>query len=146
MGVRVTGPRTACSGSGACLDLQPFSLSPQSFKIVELALFGREDVDDEIAVVHQDPAPVVVALGMRRVRACNSQLLDDVVGDGLSLRPGISGAHDEAVGERAETSEVQNHHMDRLLVERGFNRDSDFFGKPGWGFSRLRRRKLLLTV
>ena len=48
-------------------DLDPFRVSPEAFETVEEARLAREDVDDEVEVVEQNPFGAVVAFDVRRL-------------------------------------------------------------------------------
>src|SRR5208337_1993458 len=49
--------------------LQPLGRLPQTFQVVELAGFLRENMDDEVHVVEQHPLRVFVALGVSHAEA-----------------------------------------------------------------------------
>src|SRR4051794_6714245 len=61
-------------------------VAPQPFQAVEAAAVLGEDVEDEVAVVEQDPAAGRGAFDQQRLdRVVRAQLLLHAVGDGLGL-------------------------------------------------------------
>lgn len=59
------------SGSAVCRcenrsGIHVLGVAPQALETVERARFGREDVDDEIEVIEQNPLGAVVAFDLRR--------------------------------------------------------------------------------
>ncbi len=60
-------------------------MPPQPFKTVIFARHRRQNVNDEIAVVHQNPFGVLVAFDADRLFAVLLQLLGDGVTDRLNL-------------------------------------------------------------
>src|SRR4051794_11522503 len=73
-------------------------LAPELLEAVEVARVGREDVHDDVEVVHEDPA----GLGQAFDAAWGDpvvllEALADAVGDRLRLAVRVAGADDEAV-------------------------------------------------
>ena len=74
----------------------------QALEAVEGALFGGEDVDDEVDVVHEDPLALAAAfdgVGIGVEVALEAEL--DLVGDGYVLAVVGSVADEEVIGEPA---------------------------------------------
>src|SRR5439155_20332610 len=74
-------------------------LAPELLEAVVRAGVGREDVNDHVEVVHEDPAGLAEALdaaGQQAVAVL--QALVDAVVDGLRLALGAARADDEVVG------------------------------------------------
>ena len=76
---------------------------PEAFKFVIAAGFFRENVDDEVDVVEQDPLGLTITLYMRGVKAVALQAELDLIGDGLNLARIGAAADYEIVGEGART-------------------------------------------
>ena len=47
-------------------DILSWRVPPQSFQIVEGPVLRREDMDDEVGIIHQDPLRLAVAFDMVR--------------------------------------------------------------------------------
>src|SRR5215212_6506977 len=94
------GPhRAALRRAGLLRHGAPGRLAPELLEAIELARLGREDVDDHVEVVHQDPARLAEALDAAREQPM--LLLEpvvDAVVDRLCLAVGVAGADDEEVG------------------------------------------------
>ena len=88
------------------------------------ALFGGEDVDDEVDVVHQDPlalAPAFDGVGVGAEVALETDF--DLVGDGDVLAVVGAIADEEVVGEAGFTGvERKDADVFRLLVFAGGGR------------------------
>lgn len=106
-------------------------------------------MDDEGAVVHQDPFGVLEAFDSDGAIALRLQLLFNLVGDGLILSRVAAVADDENVGDGGDAAEIERLNIDRLfLIGRAngcepsvvqlFGRFFDYFWW-GWGdaFQRL---------
>jgi hypothetical protein len=83
-------------------------VTPEAFEVIVFARFFREDVHQKIAVIHQDPFGVLVALDAERTFTDIEEVLPDSVADGLDLTGIRSVADDETVGEGRDLAEVQN--------------------------------------
>ena len=60
--------RAAAVSGGWLLPVDSGHVGPEALEVVELALVLLEDVDDDVAVVHQHPGAVVEALNALRLR------------------------------------------------------------------------------
>ena len=80
-------------------DILSWRVPPQSFKIVESPVFWREDMDDEVGIIHQDPLRLAIAFDMVRSAPLFLQPQVDFVGNRLILWRGSPGTNDEAVSE-----------------------------------------------
>ena len=47
-------------------DILSWRVPPQSFQIVESPVFWREDMDDEVGIIHQDPLRLAIAFDVVR--------------------------------------------------------------------------------
>jgi len=65
-------------------------------------------VDDDVAVVEEDPAAGGVALGAEKGDALVLEVAQDAVGDGLELAVARRGAEDEEVGDLREGADVED--------------------------------------
>ena len=131
---------------GLVADLDPLGIAPQPLERVELARLRREDVDDEVEVVHQDPLGAVVALDVRRPHLRGAQRLLDGVGDRLHLPRVLSGAQHEEVGERRRVAQVEHDDVERLLVERRADRLRDLAGQSFLARADARRSVFAMQV
>src|SRR4051794_11284959 len=92
-------------------------LAPELLEAVVLARFGREDVDDHVEVVHEDPARLAQALhaaGQQAVLLLH--VLVDAVVDRLGLAVCAAGADDEVVRVAEHAAEVELDDFLRLDV------------------------------
>jgi hypothetical protein len=83
-------------------------MTPQAFEIVEFPRVFREDVDDEIPVVHKNPLGVVVAFDAVRPFAGFCQFVANGVADRLDLSRVGSAADNEEVGKRRNLAKVED--------------------------------------
>src|SRR4030095_5588616 len=95
-------------GLNSFSDILPWRIPPQSFQIVESPVFRREDVDDEVGLIHQDPLRLAVAFDMVRRASLFLQPQVDFVGNGLILWRGSPGTNDEAVSEGSDSPNAQH--------------------------------------
>jgi hypothetical protein len=94
-------------------------VTPEPFEIIVFARLFREDVHQKIAVIHEDPFGVLVALDAERTFTDSDEVLPDGIADGLDLTGIRSVADDEAVGEGSDLAEVQNANILSFLRCRG---------------------------
>src|SRR4051812_5933423 len=98
-------------------------IAPQPLQPVKAAAILREDVEDEVAVVEQDPAAGGGPFDEPRLDAVFlAKLVDDAVRDrdGLAFRGG--GAHQEVVGDRGEARDREDIEIERFLIQSRGNR------------------------
>src|SRR5919199_1953425 len=94
-------------------------LAPELLEAVEVARVGREHVDDDVQVVHEDPAGLGDALlAARQQPMVLLEALPDAVVDGLRLTVRVAGADDEVVRVAEDAAQVELDDVDRLLVSR----------------------------
>ena len=101
------------------------NLAPQPFEIVELTLFRREDVDDGIAQIEQDPAAIGMALDALDGVAVGLRGLDDRVDDRTRLNLRTAGDDCERVGKNRAAGYVDGNEVFALFFERGVTNDVD---------------------
>src|SRR6202034_339948 len=98
-------------------------LAPQLLQAVERAGFRREDVHDDVEVVHQDPIPLAQPLDAARQQPVLAlAALEDAIVDRLRLALGVARADDEVVGVPEHTAQVELDDLAGLLV-RGVARN-----------------------
>ena len=85
---------------GAQVDF--LAVGPQVLEGIELARLVVEDVDDDAAVVEQDPRAAAVALAVQRLLALFGQFLFHRVAQRVDLRVGRTGADDKVLRERRD--------------------------------------------
>src|SRR6476646_5427143 len=116
------GPRQLAGASVASLPGGRFErlvrdVVPEILETVVLARLGCEDVDDDVAVVADDPARLRTALdGARQHAVVLLQASVHLVPDGLRLARVAARAHDEEVGVRADGPHVEDDHVAGELV------------------------------
>lgn len=98
---------------------------PEPFDIVELALVGRKDVNDDVAEIDQNPGTVVVTLDSRGFETVLLRSLDDTVGDGARLNLRTAGEDGERVGEDRTVSYVDLDEIFGFLFFGGVAYDVD---------------------
>src|ERR1039457_1368696 len=79
--------------------LQALGRLPESFEVVELARFFRENMDDEVHIIKQHPLRLFVALGVCHSQAQILQALVHRVSHGLDLARIGAAAHHTVGGE-----------------------------------------------
>src|SRR5690349_3563092 len=89
-------------------------VAPEALERVELARLLLEDVEHDVAVIHQDPVRALHALDRLR----GAELLGDGVGDGAGLPVRSGGGQDEVVGHRRQIDQVEDEDGGSLAVER----------------------------
>ena len=83
--------------------------APQAFEAVIFARFGREDVDQQVAVIGQHPFGLAIAFDVGgKLAGVMLEPQADFVADGLHLFLIGSGADDEVVGESGDAREVED--------------------------------------
>ncbi len=86
-------------------------------------------MDQEVAVIGEDPFGLVVALNADgQFAGLVFHLEVDFIADGLDLRGIVSGADDEVVGKRGDAAKVKDFDVDGLFGFGGSDRD-----QPGCG-------------
>src|SRR3954452_6708212 len=104
-------------GAGSARDGALGRLAPELLEAVEVARLRGEDVDDDVEVVHEDPARLGDALDAARKQAVVFlQALVDAVVDRLRLAVRVAGADDEVVGVAEHAAQIELDDVDRLLV------------------------------
>jgi nucleoside-diphosphate kinase len=82
-------------------------LPVQAFQIVEVALVGAEDVDDDVAKIQEHPARRRRSLAAVGGDAILGQLGVDGIAEGLHLANGLGAGDHEVVGEQNDLADIQ---------------------------------------
>ena len=102
--------------------------APQAFQAIVLAGLGREDVDQQVAVIGQHPFALGITLDVGgKLAGFMLQAQADFVADGLHLFLVGAGADDEVVGERGDAGEVEYDQVGGFLRFRSADGN-----QPGW--------------
>src|SRR5579863_9340464 len=117
--------------SGSFRNRHFFSVPPEALQFVISARLGREDVDQAIAVVCEDPLGIREAFHAHRIFAALFQLKRDLFDDSLTLLRIRAGADYEEVGERSDFAQVEYANVERFLRFSGANSS-----EPRRGFKR----------
>ena len=104
--------RLSCDCGGG---IDNFSMTPEPLQIVVRPRGFGEDVDNEVAVVHEYPFCGFIAFDAGSQLAHRFQLLLNFIADRMAL-PRIGNRADEKeIGERGDLAEVENSYVQRLL-------------------------------
>src|SRR5918911_718238 len=114
---RSVAAHIAANGRASGADRALRGLAPELLEAVEVARVRREHVDDDVQVVHEDPA----GLGDALLPAWQEPMVlleafPDAVVDGLRLPVRVAGADDEVVRVAEDAAQVELDDVDRLLV------------------------------
>lgn len=104
--------------------LHGLSVAPDSLQIVEQTVLLGEHVDDDVAVVHQDPVGGLVALDLLHIAACLVELFLHVVHHGLHLVGVASAADDEVVCQHRYVLDIDDPDILPLFVLQRLHGDS----------------------
>jgi len=91
-----------------------------------------EDVDENVIVVHDDPAAGRKAVAVQRADADIAETARNLIGDGLEVRFGRAVADQEEIGNVGNAANIENNGVLGLLVEGDFAAEFDQFdgGEP----------------
>lgn len=126
---------------GERLPIDLWGVGPEVFEVVEFAAFGGEDVQDDVAVVLQNPRFRITAFDTdtRAAAAFLHQLLD-LFGDGTHLTSAGRGRDDEKIHDWSDLSHIEDEGVFALEICAGLRgQTSKFttglltFGKCGCG-------------
>ena len=95
----------------------PFGVAPEALEVVEATCLLRKDMDDEVKAVDENPITKIVAFYMRGAMSVLPKPLDDLVDNRFHLTSRLSRTEREIVRERFRTSQVENDHVERLLLK-----------------------------
>jgi len=109
------------------LNFDFFGVAPEPLQIVKAARLFGEYVNDERAVIDQNPFGVVVAFGVERARFDQLQFFDHGVGDRLGLARRIACAYDEVIRKFRDGRQPQYEDALGLLLFGGARGDRHLF-------------------
>jgi hypothetical protein len=96
-------------------------VTPETLEIVKGPCGGQEDVNDEIAIILEDPLGVFVSLDADRHLAAVLHLQVNFIADGLVLAGIVAGADQKIICKTGDLSKIQDHNVLRLLGLSGPN-------------------------
>lgn len=100
------------------LRIPRFRTGPQPFEIVELTLFGCEDVHDHAARINQDPIAVTVAFGPGDMMAAFFDGFNNRIGDGTCLYFGASGDDHKSIRNNGSAFQIDDLKVFAFFIER----------------------------
>jgi hypothetical protein len=92
-----------------------------------LPLRGAENMDDDIAVIEQQPAGVQRALLVVRLDFLPFEAFTDLVLDGAELSLAFPAADDEVVAKTAQLADIQQDDVAGLLIAGRFRGPAGYF-------------------
>ena len=95
-------------------------VTPQPLQVIVRARAFGKDVDQKIAVIHEDPLSRMVAFDADGPFTLFLQLFFDLVRDGLSLAGIGNGADDEEIGKRSDWPEIEDQQVCSFFGFRSF--------------------------
>ena len=92
-------------------------VAPEVLEGVEAAFLSMEDVDDDVAVIDDDPMAHGVAIDcVGRDAVIVLEALHDLAGDSLEVRLGGAATNDEEIGEVRYASQIDRNDVLRLFI------------------------------
>jgi hypothetical protein len=89
---------------------------PESFEVVVGTLIRREDVDDNVAVIKEDPTGFGFSFLPERLHPVLRDYVRDSFDNGLELADGLTASDHEIVGEGRYVTDVQQQDVLCLLL------------------------------
>ena len=102
-------------------------VAPEPLKGVETADIVFKNVDHDVAEIHQHPAQRLFALNAEGLLALGREGFDDVVLDGPDLPTGVRRTNQKVVGDRRDSSNLENRKVGSLLFDRRLGGQEAFF-------------------
>jgi hypothetical protein len=90
---------------------QHFSILPQLFKIVVIALIGREKVNDYVSVVNHHPAFACLALYLTLLAMRLVHGIDGSICKGVEHAVAGAGTQDEVIGKGGDIFDVEQENV-----------------------------------
>ena len=81
-------------------------VGPEAFQIVKTAHVIIEDMDNDIAVIHQHPVALLETIDTERLDSLCFQILLNMFGDGADLAVGRPVADEKRVRQAGEVADV----------------------------------------
>src|SRR4029077_12419856 len=104
------------AGTRRCRKIDSFCWTPETLESVIFARPLAENVEDEVAVIHQHPLRFAFSFAMQQPHPVPVQAFVDCVADRLNLRRTGAGAQQKIFNERAGARELQRRNIHGLLV------------------------------
>ena len=104
---------------------QHLAVFPQFFDLIKIALVGGKEVDDDIAVIHDDPAVAGIPLFFRLLFEHFADIIDGGIGERIQHAVACTGADDEIVGKRGNAFKVEQDNIFPFFI---FERVDDLTG------------------
>jgi hypothetical protein len=108
--------------------LAPFhfrGVGPQTFQSVILTGWGLEEVDDDVAVIEEDPFGLRFAFVAKRFQVeVFAETFFDSLGECLDMRSGGPGCDNEHIGQNKEVFNIKQDDVIALLGEDGIGGSS----------------------
>src|SRR5215831_279007 len=122
----------AVENARSALDRDHGRIAPKALERVEPSRVFEKHVDDDVTVVEQQPPALRAALRVTRADTVRAQGAPHGVGDGIGVRGRTSAAEEKEVCEPRQAPQVEQCHVDALLVEHGACREArDVFRRRG---------------
>jgi hypothetical protein len=103
-----------CDGSALPADLG--GVAPEEFEVVEFAVAGGEEVDDDVDEIEKDPMGVFVTVDPDRFGPLLFGELEEMVGGASDLSVGGSGGDDEKIGNRGKGCHIENDEIIAFII------------------------------
>ena len=95
-------------------------VGPQTFQPVVLTGSGLEEVDDDVAVIEEDPFGLRFAFVAQRFQVeVFAETFFDAFGEGLDMRSGGPGCDNEHIGQNKEVFDIKQDDVIAFLGEDG---------------------------
>ncbi len=93
-----------------------FSFVPKLVELIVIALLDAEDVNDNVAIIEQEPAGIQRPLVVMRQDTLFFQAQPDIFKDSADLPLAVTGADNKIVRKTAPLADVQQNDIARLLI------------------------------
>src|SRR5439155_20397856 len=97
--------------SNISIESSPLSMSPEIIQVVVRPGLIREQVDDHVDKVDENPRLSFVSVGVNRLGILLLTQLDDLVGDGSHLPSAGAGSQNKVITHRRDPTHVENDDM-----------------------------------
>jgi hypothetical protein len=106
---------------GRLLDYQQsLGARPKLIQAIVIALGNREDMDNYISIVQQNPVSLLHAFAVARTNVLLFQFFLNIAGDGLYLPVAIAATNHKIIGYYRNLTDVQQDNIFGLFVVRNF--------------------------
>ncbi len=94
---------------------------PEAFEVVVGTLIRREDMDDDVPVIEEDPTGLGFAFLSERLHPILRGCLRDSVDNRLELTHGLAARDHKIIGEGRDFTDVEQENVVRLLLGGRFD-------------------------